>query len=285
MSFLKLHFLFLFSIVILSAGCYEEQEGCLDFEATNFDVDADNPCPDCCRYPQLSLAILNKPLASDTMRSFKLGSIYQLPHDTTLLLKVKKAWIYLSDIQLIKTGGDVVDVSDTVSLDYVLSRGDTVSKTITDNFAFLLTSSLSDKSIGEIRTFGSFEGIQFRVGLKDESREYVPSSLPNGHPLNFQADSLNWTEEDGYAYQYWEFYRDTADIDSTVIRITAPYSDFIQLYQGFEIRKGFNIKLTLRINYLELWRDIDPKNMTVEEIRDRLVSNLQNAFSLDKITN
>ena len=271
--------------VVLSSGCYEESEGCLDLEATNFDVDADNACPDCCRYPQLSLRMVNRPLATDTTAVFNLNAVYQLPHDTNMLLKVKKVWFYLSDIQLIKAGGELVDVLDTIQIDYIQNPGDTLTKTIQDNFAYLLRNVVSDRNIGEIRTEGSFEGIQFRVGLKDESREYVPSSLPNGHPLNIQSDSLNWTEDEGYAYQYWEFFRDTSDIDSTVIRITAPYSDFIQLYEGFEIRRGYDIRISLRIDYLELWRDIDPKNMSVEEIRDLLVSNLRNAFSLDRITN
>jgi hypothetical protein len=285
MNFQRIGWIWLCLFSLWVAGCYEEQEGCLDIEATNFDVDADNPCQDCCDYPTLSLSILHKPLTTDTTRNFNLNTVYQLPHDTNQLLKVKKVWFYLSDLQLIKAGGQVVDVLDTVEVGYSMVPGDTLYKTITDNFAYLLRSSLSEKNIGAIRTEGFFEGIQFRIGLPDESRDYVPSTLPNGHPLNFQADSLNWTEEDKYAYQYWEFYRDTADIDSTVMRITAPYSEFIQLYNAFEIRKGFDIRITLRIDYLELWRGVDPKNMSTDEIRDILVSNLASAFSLDAIRN
>lgn len=271
--------------MLIWTGCYEEQEGCLDIEASNFDVDADNPCLDCCDYPQLSLFISHKLQESDTNKVFKTDSVYQLPHDTTHLLKVKKVFFYLSDLQLLKSGGEVVDVLDTLEVGYSLSPGDTSFKSITDNFAYILRSSLSDKNIGSIRTEGIFEGLQFRIGLPDESRDYVPSSLPSGHPLNFQADSLNWTEEDRYVYQYWEFFKDTADIDSTVIKITAPYTEFIQIYGGFEIRKGFDIRIALRIDYLEWWRDVDPKNMSPEVIKDILLSNVSNAFSIESVTN
>ena len=40
-----------------TAGCYEDQTGCIDPDAANYDLQADLGCLDCCTYPAYSLRI------------------------------------------------------------------------------------------------------------------------------------------------------------------------------------------------------------------------------------
>jgi hypothetical protein len=278
-----LGFLTFFLFVFLQS-CYEDREGCLDLDATNFDVTADFECADCCTYPSLSISFSHKIHPSDTSSTtFFLNSVYLVPPDSVSLLKIKKVFFYLSDIQLIAADGSLVNVEDSIEVGYSLTPGDTLFKEVTDNYVYATRPVLAARTVGNIGAMGSFQGIQFRVGLKDESRDYLPNTVPSGHPLAFQSDSLNWNEADKYAYQYWEFYRDTMDVDSTVIRITAPNSNFIQLYEPFELKRGFDVAIILRIDYLKWWEGIDPKNQDLESIKNALVANLPEAFSISSI--
>ncbi|MEZ5058577.1 MAG: hypothetical protein R2879_16200, partial [Saprospiraceae bacterium] len=203
--------------------------------------------------------------------------------DSVAFLKIKKVFFYISDLQLIASDGRLLNVQDSIEIGYLDSGADTLFKEITDNFAIGNRGILASRTLGEVGAQGSFQGIQFRVGLKDESRDYLPNKVRAGHPLAFQSDSLNWTETDKYNYQYWEFYRDTLDMDSTVIRITAPNSNFIQLYEPFELKRGFDVAVSIRIDYLKWWEGIDPKNQDLESIKNALVTNLPQAFSISSI--
>ncbi len=45
------------ALVFFLAGCYEPKEGCLDPQAVNYDVTADEACADCCTWPSLRLSV------------------------------------------------------------------------------------------------------------------------------------------------------------------------------------------------------------------------------------
>ena len=40
-------------VICIGWGCSSKEEGCLDYRARNFDLDADKGCADCCTYPSL----------------------------------------------------------------------------------------------------------------------------------------------------------------------------------------------------------------------------------------
>ena len=41
-------------------SCYSPVDGCLDPEATNYSIDADNPCDDCCNLPILNVSVFHE---------------------------------------------------------------------------------------------------------------------------------------------------------------------------------------------------------------------------------
>ena len=102
------------NLVVLNA-CYEDQEGCLDINATNFDVEADINCPDCCTFPMLQLDYQHKAETADTTINFSYESItYQDGAGNPF--RVRSVQYYLSDFHLIIPGGDTVQVADTIQI-------------------------------------------------------------------------------------------------------------------------------------------------------------------------
>ena len=72
---LRIGLLSILMAVLLSA-CYEPTEGCLDVRATNFDLDADEGCADCCTYPELSLRFENVWVYPDSVAPLRLHTFY-----------------------------------------------------------------------------------------------------------------------------------------------------------------------------------------------------------------
>ena len=82
-------------LVILGAGycllngCIIREEGCLDFAASNFDLQAEKACPSCCEYPVLSLFLNqkwnDKAFNTDSVYTDHAGNPFRI-HDMRYLL-------------------------------------------------------------------------------------------------------------------------------------------------------------------------------------------------------
>ncbi|MFK7937729.1 MAG: hypothetical protein AB8G22_29700, partial [Saprospiraceae bacterium] len=59
-------------------SCGEPKVGCLDIAATNFGADSDDPCEDCCTFPNLKIQFIHRISQGDTLIPIQYDSFYQV---------------------------------------------------------------------------------------------------------------------------------------------------------------------------------------------------------------
>lgn len=277
--YIFLFFTFHFSLFILSS-CYEPQESCLDIQATNYDVSSDDPCTDCCTFPSLTLAFQHI-VETDADTSFlRYGVFY--PNEgtsvTTDSVMFDQASFFISNILLKKLDGTTVGVDDTLALEF--SSGDPV--TISDNFAKLDRAIVSSRNVGTVITEGVFDSIQFTLGLEDflQPKE-ITSTLPSGHPLDSSNDSINYEIGTGYIPNRLIVRYDTITVlDSLDFRFFTPLPITLPLSEPLTVVRGNNIKLTLKLNYMDWFRMVDLANASPQTIEEGISNNLSSSISV-----
>ena len=266
-------YLLLVISLLFFAECYEPKKGCLDIDASNFDVSADIVCPDnCCVYPLLKLSIAHK--AGDAFLSF--DSVYTtngINH-----IRIKDVRFYLTQVHLISSSGLSVGVKDSLTLT-VRNAGVDEMIRVEDNFQIVSRQS-SNYTVGEIRTSGNFEAIQFFVGVAFEANHADPLSLEEGHPLGIQADTMHWDQNAGYIFNKIKFQPDTSLNDIKTIEIGTPVNLVqVELPLSKTVRRGFDINIALSIDYLVWFKGIDFAASDLE-IRRKIIENTPDAFSI-----
>ena len=273
---------------LLLPACYEPKEGCLDAQATNFELDADEACPNCCEYPSLQLALRHRiVLFGQEEDRFSTDSIYY--DGSGQPFRFNNIRFYLSNLRLVRSDGSEAMVSDTIELDLYAPSGAPRKATAEDNF--LLANPLFEQTytIGAFRESGSnFEKIRFAVGIEGIANEAIPDSLPDDYPLGRieQALDLHFNQDSGYVFSHIELFRDTtaADTIPVVLRIgTMPYLRVVELLLpsgGYTPSDGFNTLVTLRVNYVEWFQSLNIRQDTPAQMIEKIVQNLANSFSV-----
>ncbi len=265
--------------VVLFASCYEKQEGCLDLQASNFDVAADRPCADCCTYPSLQLSPLHSVIPSDqpdTSFAFSYDSAYAVAPFNQDSFRFQSIFFYLYDFRL-KGPEGTLEVSDEFS--WYDATGE--KHTGKDDYLLIDAGSSSRRTIGELHRAGTFDSLIFYIGLPEEIRQADITRMPSGHPLDFRSDSLNWEAGMGYIPLRVALYRDAAQVqDSTVLRIFEPVRISLSANGGaFEVVPGADAVLKLQLNYLAWLEGADLRNDTPEALEERIRQQLPASFS------
>ena len=157
-----LFFLLHFSFFILSS-CYEPQEGCLDIDATNYSISADDPCATCCTYPTLTLAFNHLVESTEDTVSLRYGVFY--PNEGTAIttdsFMLDRARFFISNVLLVQEDSTTVDVEEELELEF--ASGD--PQTVSDNFANLDRSTFSARTIGYYQNRRCFQRNSFHFGI------------------------------------------------------------------------------------------------------------------------
>ena len=272
---------FLVILFCLFTSCYEPQEGCLNINAENFNIEADEACEDCCELPDLTVAILHRRSFADTTENFRLNTSYNAPANSDQVFQVSNLHFYLSDFQLITDDGNSVSSIDTTEADWVDMNGDTMTTFVESNIAYINRSTNSERNMGSFSPKGVYEKIAFNFGLEGQNTGVVPASISGAHPLRIQNDSLNWNATDGYSFCRIELVKDTSNLDSiSIINITQPEVKNIELAGNFELESGFDTRITLRINYFDWFSTVDFRNDSDLTIKEKVLANISGSFSI-----
>jgi hypothetical protein len=266
--------------VLVLSGCYEPKEGCLEVEATNFDVSADNPCDACCEFPKLILEVKHQvvlPTQPDTIFGFVYGKAYPAPFDTTHFFKISRSRFFISNVRLVDKDGNETGVTDTIELE--IPAG--VFRVVENNFAKIDRDIFQPRTLGVTPANGTFEQVRFVMGLENDFVQLHPASVPEGHPLSNKGDTLIYKAGLGYVSNLLIFRKDTlSDTSPLELRMTEPVQITLPLATTFSTKKGFDIKLTLSVDYLAWWQGVDLKQDDPATIRAKIVQNLPKAFSI-----
>lgn len=238
--------IFGFMVVLLSTGCYEEQEGCLDPMATNYDVSADLSVD--CEYPKLSFSVDHRwgeeIYSPDSFYTDAVGDTFQLRFlglfvrelavDTgmnwTLLNPVERNWPLINNAM----------ITDTEAIGFIQAR----------NF---------ENSWGELDFIGSFDGLRMQLGL-GQLETIDPEVVGASHPLNIRPQMYDTTEE---AYYGWVLrYRTDTSSGTPIRQISSAAGQEIEWSQQVSgtFPPAVNSSLIFELNYAELLRDFRVEN-------------------------
>lgn len=261
-------------------ACYQEEEGCLDVRATNFDVSADLPCLDCCDYPSLKFVFQHRAVFAQDTQVLSYDSSYAIPDFPAVPFRIERIQYYLSDIELLEAGGGSIRVTDSVELCDNQFLNPDCSERI-DDFILVERSRPTSYTIGGIQATGTITGVRFKVGVGNEVRYTDPAVLPDIHPLALLGDSTNWENQEGYRSMVFRYFPDTlATTDSLLVNIYEPVTVELDLSIPFQVVAGSDISVTLFVDYLSWLSGINMSSVEPEEVAANIASNLSNSFAL-----
>ena len=252
-------------LALVLGSCYENQPGCLDIRATNYDVTADTECEGCCTLPMagFNLTTFNR----DT--TFRLGDtiVNDLGQQAILLNLV----YFISDFRL------VVNSANTRPVDSLILA------TATDTFAVSATVARVNRRTATYRlgTFlddGMVSGVQFDLGLPAEvSGKSVEG--PASNAISTDPDSLV-SEELEYTTQRLQIVVGPDLLDTIVLDVPASLGiKVVQIEVDTFTTRGQDKLVDLKVDYGIWFDDIDFTTMSQSEMAERLQSNLAQAFS------
>lgn len=282
MKLLKL--IFLFPLTILLFQCTETKRGCLDINAPNFDVDADEPCEDgCCEKTQLSISFIHRYWINDTIaNTVRLGVPFNIFPDTNHHIAFNQIYFYITDFQMIKADGTILESSSSKTIET------NPPLTIIDNNAFIDRSNVTPQSLGDFTPSDGIEQIRFNVGVTNINNQIIPDSLNFSHPFGWKGDSTNWNDTDGYSSLKMEFLtykNDTTLLDSVPREIILTSLDVkpITIDSSFDLQIGLNTRISLLMDYNKLFEGIDITNDSSTTIKNHIIENISASILLDNV--
>jgi hypothetical protein len=236
--------------LLFLSSCYEDRIGCLDGDATNFDLLADQPCPDCCEYPQLSVDVDH----FYGEESFSFDSTYQDGAGNNFI--VSRFRYYLSDLRL-GTLSTTLDEPENPEEFSVIEGADTVTTTLNADVALITASSGSARTLGRLR-LGTEALTQVRalIGVSSDLNAVFPPSASSSSPLSTQPDLLNFLDGEGYVQGRLEYILvNTTD----TLSVSWFGNQEVILPFGGEVAplRGFNLTLEMAADYARVLGEVD----------------------------
>lgn len=275
--------------MFLFQACYEPVQGCLDAQATNFSVGADEPCPDnCCTYPSIKLKIQHcYEIATDSFIALNYGdSVYFDALGEPF--RISGIQYYMSEFKLVKSDGSLTGVSDSLTVDQIDPiSGDTSALTLEDNF-LLLNPVLKEVNItlGNFREVATFSGVRFKLGLDVPANYTSPVSVDDNHPLAVQDDNMYLSPTEGYIFHKVGLFADTIATDTIpVITEISGSSNLreIELPVVFTTDNGFDVTITIQVDYQNWFEGIDIQSSLNNDLEQQLISNIPSSFSVIEV--
>jgi len=271
---------FFFAGLATFFGC-EEDPGCLDVQATNYQVDAEAPCGDCCTYPELRVSLRHRWVREDTTLAFG--------NDTTFFsvngyqLQFPDVQYYMTNVRFVRADGTEVLLDD--ELDITIGSGaDTTTITVPDNVLLVEAGSFQTYVPGSYRYEGTFTELRFELGVTAPANQATPDAYPDDHPLAQQSPSM-YASDEGYTFSRTAVITDPADTVARVINTTeTQMPQTVSLPITFTLDRGFNTSITLAVNYRAWFSNVDWDQQSDEEVADLIVGNQPTSFSVISIT-
>ena len=235
----------------LLCSCYEDNIACLDPDATNYDILADEACPDCCEFPTFSMDVDR--LWADS--AFRTTDVY--PDGAGNQVRVLDFRVYLTELELVAQGQTLPTPVNEIELG-VLSGSDTVLTDFNANLLLLQTTTRSNNStIGRLRVgTAALTQVQGRVGTAEDFPAIIPSTVPASSPLSTQAGLLNFNDGRGYLTASAQY---LLVVTNDTVRVDLYNSEPFALDFPFQLQplRGVNLTLELNADYREVFGSID----------------------------
>jgi hypothetical protein len=274
-------FIFCLFTFFLLPSCYEKKESCLDIRASNFDLEGDIPCEDCCEYPLLELKFLHRNVLADTILTIGYSdSTYFDGADNPF--RIKNIKYYISNMRLVATDGTEAQVNEEIEINTPQNG----LVTFKDDFLLVngsLSSFLTAGSFSEIKTYNK---IRFSLGLDNSLESVDPATLPDNHVLTVNQDSSMFDYQNGYyLLANIEIFKDTTAID-TIPRLleigafVGPEEIELSFPEDIILPEGFNFQITLQIDAPSWFESSNVRIDGDEQLYTEIVSKMSQSFSV-----
>lgn len=275
--------IFFLSCLLCLVGCYEPTEGCLDTRATNFDLDADEACPDCCTFPALQIQFNNVWVYTDEVASLRLDTFYLDANDNPF--RFQRIRFYWSNLRLQLANGETLTITD--SLDLSIANGtDTSMIEVRDDYLLAdIDRATRSVSLNSLVPSGTLASLQATFGISDPVNRAVTTSVSSSHPLAPQAGQMNLGSETGYIFAKIEFFQDTITTDTTPRVINIYGQDFLQeltldLPVPTTFIEGFDPVLVIENDISRWFSGINVRQTDTTALKNQFVDNLTQSFQL-----
>jgi len=276
----------LFIISFSLTACYEPTEGCLDRRATNFDISADEPCPDCCTYPTLKIRFDNKWQYPDTLLAFRTDTVF---YDVlNQPFRINRIRFYWSNFKLLLDNGGELSITDLIDIK-IPDGTDTMTLNVIDHFLLAdINSSTNNLTLGTIVPEGVMTGFKTDFGIADPVNKAFISEIPEGHVLSPQLGNLNYDTDLGYVFAQIEYFQDTTAADTIPVIINIFGADALKplsfdLPTPVMLTEGFNPQLVIETNFAHWFEGVNVRLGDTTTIQAQISNNIEGSFVLKEV--
>jgi len=256
--------LLLLTLALSIPACLPKEDGCRDVFATNFAADADTDCEDCCNYPDLTFeidhAVGDEGLSyNDTLdfdnKTFQITQTAFYIYDVFLNNATEELRITDQRTFTDRSGNSVV-LTDDVTL---------ISRDI-QSFSY---------DIGNFQGQGTYDQLNFTVGLSTTLSANAPATLPTTHPLSSNRGLFTIPDSN---YVFTRLGVINLPIEDTIrYDLMTPLN--ITLSYPVTIDRGSDLVIPIKIDYQKWLEGINfAADMAIT--RQIIADNIQNAFSI-----
>jgi len=273
-------------VVFCLSGCYEPIPGCLDTRATNFALDADEACPDCCTFPQLRVRFDNVWSYSGEVVPLRLDTFYLDANNNPF--RLQRIRFYWSDLALSLSNGETLMITDSLDLS-IASGTDTSMITAQDDYLFAdIDRATRSIALNTIAPSGVLTSLGATFGIREPVNSAITTSVSNSHPLAPKPGQMNLGAEVGYIFAKIEYFQDTTAID-TIPRVINIYgADFLRELQldlpvPTIFIEGFDPVLVIENDVSRWFSGINVRQTDTTALKNQFVDNLTQSFQLIEV--
>ncbi|NJC25528.1 hypothetical protein [Neolewinella antarctica] len=244
-------YLTLFLTIFLISSCYEDRIACLDPDASNYDLRADEACPDdCCEFPEVGIQV-TRVYGGEI---FSRDSTYQDAADNDF--QVVRLRFYLGGLELVV--GNRLTITPAKVIEIEEARGgDTLTTEVNANLVLVGTTGGATANFGTIRIgTEAISGLSGTLGLPDNFAPFVAATAPAASPLLTQPGLLKFRNGRNYLQASLEY---RLNADTVVTRIDAYGTEAFEfnLAAPSVTARGSNVRLLLEVDYEKIFKDLD----------------------------
>ncbi len=273
-------------VCILFTACFQPESGCLDVEATNFELAADEPCDSdnsatsCpCTYPILSFDTMSYVVEKS---DYQPNTFYRI---NSQFIQIQSIQFYLSGFQFRRTSGEWVGVADTISLAVLNEDNQLETQVFADDF--VLVNQQPSIDMGAIKQHGTFDSLRFVLGIEAPANSTDPDSINRTSHALLESDLHTGDQATGYIFNQLIFFRDT--LSSTAITLNITAADFAGQLDLMELKMPFSYETpigkdfslgTLQVDHAKWFDGINFVVDTEAIMIEKIVANTPNVFSV-----
>ncbi|MBK7223607.1 MAG: hypothetical protein IPH94_20580 [Saprospiraceae bacterium] len=251
--------------IVSLASCYEEQDGCLDLLAANYNAAADKECEGCCTYPSLRVSLVNQ--WND--RNFILNDTFtNLQGQSFIILQQK---FFLAGIGMADEKSSPIPFELLTSYTWL----DGKEAEVANNFK-LISGTLAEVVINTFRKEGGVTSFEYGVGPDVKFNGLDTLALANTSDFTPAAGML--TKDNKYLAYKAKIVAGPSLKDTLDVAFEGEWRFSNVLNPQATLVPGKDIKFIIRIQYHNLFDQVPFANADPIAIGEAIRNNVEAAF-------